>query len=201
MTALYTHTSCSVNLRKLHDFREYRFTLARICPLQVFSSRFSTQQFARVYIPLRRRVTASIPGLRVLVHSNPTAPIVSRLRKTVLSRIIRLHRIIAYTGRDRRAAAAAARLHLFRPGAFSSKRDATPIERLIHSTTVSRAWLEINQIFERGADTSPRNVTRFSFDGLWSLWFVNVSFSSVFFFFFCCCLLDSFVGYFFVYER
>lgn len=89
-------------------------------PCRYFPHGPRARQFARVYIPLRRRVTASIPGLRVLVHSNPLPPIVSRLRKAVLSRIIRLHRIIAYNGRDRRTPAA--RLHLFRPAVHRSKR-------------------------------------------------------------------------------
>ena len=104
-----------------------------------------------------------------------------------------------YTGRDRRAAAAAAAapLHLFRPGAFSSKRDATSIERLIHPTTVSRAWLEINRIFQRHRHVSSKCNSFLVWRFMESLICQFVSFSFFFFFFFFIDLSDSSIGYFF----
>lgn len=114
----YFRQQLYVRLRNLEIAKSIDSSRTRLSePLQgIFGTVLDSQQFARVYIPLRRRVTASISVLRVLVHSNPTTPIVSRLRKAVLSRIIRLHGIIAYTRRGQRTPAAP--LHLFRPTVF-----------------------------------------------------------------------------------
>lgn len=134
----YFREQLYVRLRNLEIAKSIDSSRTRLSePLQgIFGTVLDSQQFARVYIPLRRRVTASISVLRVLVHSNPTTPIVSRLRKAVLSRIIRLHRIIAYTRRGQRTPAAP--LHLFRPTVFWSGR-VRSMGRLIHSTEASGA--------------------------------------------------------------
>lgn len=144
----YFREQLYVRLRNLEIAKSIDSSRTRLSePLQgIFGTVLDSQQFARVYIPLRRRVTASISVLRVLVHSNPTTPIVSRLRKAVLSRIIRLHGIIAYTRRGQRTPAAP--LHLFRPTVFWSDR-VRSMGRLIHSTEASGAWLEIYQILTR----------------------------------------------------
>lgn len=147
-------------------------------PLQgIFGTVLDSQQFARVYIPLRRRVTASISVLRVLVHSNPTTPIVSRLRKAVLSRIIRLHGIIAYTRRGQRTpdeASVHQQLHYIYFVPLCSGRAGSDLwgDWYTRRKRVARDWKSIR--FSRETRCVPlRNVTCFSLDGS-SFWLVDI---------------------------
>lgn len=131
-----------IHYRKIFDSLISPFSAFIPTPSRYFQSGGTrTQQFARVYIPLRKRVDGKYPGAtrarapRIRAASS----IVSRLRKAVLSRIIRLHGIIAYTGRDRRTPVA--RLHLFSTAVcFPAPGYFAPVEGKIDtlSTEVTR---------------------------------------------------------------
>lgn len=144
--------------------KKKKSSIAFIHHRKIFELRFIG--FTGVYSELRSRSIFRVLGLNTCLHSleeagwrqvsrgyacsctsDPAPSIVSRLRKAVLSRIIRLHRIIAYTGRDRRTPVA--RLHLFCTTVLPAPGHFPPVEGKIDtlSTEVSRTWLEIDQIF------------------------------------------------------
>lgn len=130
-----------IHYRKIFGLRLFDFTGIYSNPFEVFSEwRYSDSTVRTCLHSLEEASWRQVSrGYARSCTSDPAPSIVSRLRKAVLSRIIRLHRIIAYTGRDRRTPVA--RLHLFSTTVcFPHPAILYPWRgRLIHSR---RKWLE-----------------------------------------------------------